>query len=255
MFNSFVRASKPKAFTLIELLVVIAIIAILAAILFPVFARARENARRASCQSNLKQIGLSIMQYTQDYDEKLPFACWADGSYPWHFTVQPYTKSWQVFTCPSYTKTPTVTNAAAASASYMCNGGGSYSGTTGASGFGGQRPMERAPENAGGYQTSGGAALAQLVSTAQTILVLDQAGGSGNPDLYKVANLDGTDSNLQNHLTTTNFLFADGHVKSLKPLNTIAGGVNEWTVDPTNTTNAAPAALQTNLGIQQTKNQ
>ena len=63
---------KKFGFTLIELLVVFAIIAILAAILFPVFARARENARRASCQSNLKQIGLGIMQYTQDYDEKMP---------------------------------------------------------------------------------------------------------------------------------------------------------------------------------------
>src|SRR6476619_5175287 len=64
--------AKKKAFTLIELLVVIAIIAILAAILFPVFGRARENARRSSCQSNLKQIGLGIAQYTQDNDEAYP---------------------------------------------------------------------------------------------------------------------------------------------------------------------------------------
>jgi len=63
---------RTGAFTLIELLVVIAIIAILAAILFPVFARARENARRASCQSNLKQIALGAFMYRQDYDEKLP---------------------------------------------------------------------------------------------------------------------------------------------------------------------------------------
>src|SRR5215217_2450512 len=67
------RRSRPsKGFTLIELLVVIAIIALLAAILFPVFGRARENARRSSCQSNLKQMGLAIMQYTQDYDEIMP---------------------------------------------------------------------------------------------------------------------------------------------------------------------------------------
>ena len=64
-----------KAFTLIELLVVIAIIAILAAILFPVFARAREKARQASCQSNCKQIGTAFMMYVQDYDEQFPWCC------------------------------------------------------------------------------------------------------------------------------------------------------------------------------------
>src|SRR6185436_12145569 len=70
--RSFTQGFTRSGFSLIELLVVIAIIAILAAILFPVFGRARENARRSSCQSNLKQIGLGVAQYLQDYDERLP---------------------------------------------------------------------------------------------------------------------------------------------------------------------------------------
>ena len=105
--NSSFSPSPQKtrsAFTLIELLVVIAIIAILAAILFPVFARARENARRSSCQSNLKQIGLGIIQYQQDYDEKFPLAMMspAPGSVlGWSAVIQPYTKSTQILQCPS----------------------------------------------------------------------------------------------------------------------------------------------------------
>ena len=79
-------------FTLIELLVVIAIIAILAAILFPVFARARENARRASCVSNAKQIGLAAMMYTQDNDERLPMYYEASTNYGWHMFLMPYVK-------------------------------------------------------------------------------------------------------------------------------------------------------------------
>lgn len=86
-----------RGFTLIELLVVIAIIAILAAILFPVFARARENARRASCQSNLKQIALGWMMYAEDYDGRFPFY---PGGGVMEF-VYPYVKSSQVFRCPS----------------------------------------------------------------------------------------------------------------------------------------------------------
>jgi prepilin-type N-terminal cleavage/methylation domain-containing protein/prepilin-type processing-associated H-X9-DG protein len=89
-----------RAFTLIELLVVVAIIAILAAILFPVFGRARENARRSSCQSNLKQIGLGLMQYMQDYDERTP-AVDENVEYTWFQPLQPYIKSTQVFRCPS----------------------------------------------------------------------------------------------------------------------------------------------------------
>lgn len=90
-----------KGFTLIELLVVIAIISILAAILFPVFARARENARRASCQSNLKQIALGVLMYAQDYDEKLPSQAQSNAVYGWANAMQPYLKSAQIFQCPS----------------------------------------------------------------------------------------------------------------------------------------------------------
>jgi prepilin-type N-terminal cleavage/methylation domain-containing protein/prepilin-type processing-associated H-X9-DG protein len=98
--------TQNKAFTLIELLVVIAIIAILAAILFPVFARARENARKTSCLSNMKQIGLAGMQYAQDYDDYLLPVSNA-GSQTWIMLAQPYIKSWQAFTCPSATSKQT----------------------------------------------------------------------------------------------------------------------------------------------------
>jgi len=94
-----------SAFTLIELLVVIAIISILAAILFPVFARARENARRASCLSNLKQIGLGVMMYVQDYDESYPQFNNYTTNQTWQVTIQPYVKNKQVFYCPSSSAT------------------------------------------------------------------------------------------------------------------------------------------------------
>jgi prepilin-type N-terminal cleavage/methylation domain-containing protein/prepilin-type processing-associated H-X9-DG protein len=93
--------SKQKAFTLIELLVVIAIIAILAAILFPVFAQAREKARAAACLSNMKQIGLAQLMYVQDYDEQFGTS-WAKG-FPgdFNFIVQPYIKNFNILLCPS----------------------------------------------------------------------------------------------------------------------------------------------------------
>lgn len=92
-----------RGFTLIELLVVIAIIAILAAILFPVFAKAREKARQSSCLSNLKQIGLAVMSYVQDYDEVLP-PPFNDvvARRRWHEMISPYMKNDQIRFCPSH---------------------------------------------------------------------------------------------------------------------------------------------------------
>lgn len=95
---------NPRGFTLIELLVVIAIIAILAAILFPVFAQAREKARTASSGSNVRQLGLAIRMYVQDYDERFPFGGWrpgGDGTWDWQNSTAPYIKNKGIYYCPS----------------------------------------------------------------------------------------------------------------------------------------------------------
>ena len=106
---------KRRGFTLIELLVVIAIIAILAAILFPVFAQARDKARGAACLSNVKQLGTGLIMYVQDYDEVLPHHndtanfMSPTAAANWARNVQPYVKNLQVLTCPSSTLWPSVT--------------------------------------------------------------------------------------------------------------------------------------------------
>ncbi|MDR3709477.1 MAG: DUF1559 domain-containing protein [Capsulimonadaceae bacterium] len=118
------KSSNRAGFTLIELLVVIAIIAILAAILFPVFATAREKARQSTCTSNLKQLGIAFTQYAQDYDEMYPVGPlgvynyhWGDG---WAGAIYPYVKSTAVFTCPD--DTSTVAAAGETLVSYVING-------------------------------------------------------------------------------------------------------------------------------------
>jgi prepilin-type N-terminal cleavage/methylation domain-containing protein/prepilin-type processing-associated H-X9-DG protein len=134
---------RPKqGFTLIELLVVIAIIAILAALLFPVFAQARAKARQTACFSNLRQLGAAIMQYAQDYDERLPMASYP-GPNPgtprpvpyWQYLIDPYVRAGfpdrgnlsanrrlSVFVCPEFGKTADGTTTDFASNSYASNG-------------------------------------------------------------------------------------------------------------------------------------
>lgn len=98
------KTTVRKGFTLIELLVVIAIIAILAAILFPVFAKAREAARKSSCVSNLKQIGLAVKMYQQDFDEITAYSVngsgWSYANY-WGYFYLPYSKNQKIWECPS----------------------------------------------------------------------------------------------------------------------------------------------------------
>jgi prepilin-type N-terminal cleavage/methylation domain-containing protein/prepilin-type processing-associated H-X9-DG protein len=225
-----------KGFTLIELLVVIAIIAILAAILFPVFARARENARRASCQSNLKQIGLAMLQYAQDYDERTvsPWGFGAAGlDTPWDVKIGPYSgvklqnNSWSqrnslIVQCPSDSVTRL----------------GNY----------GTRSYALTADMQGDWfwinpfsvGVRSGRALAQIGAPATTLMVVEQhapantlsningsiSSGPGNvtDSTWGVEKFQSSGSLTPVHLDGYNYLFADGHVKWLRPEKTIGNG-------------------------------
>jgi prepilin-type N-terminal cleavage/methylation domain-containing protein/prepilin-type processing-associated H-X9-DG protein len=242
---------KPQGFTLIELLVVIAIIAILAAILFPVFARARENARRASCQSNLKQIGLGFAQYLQDYDGQYPYGCdkatinlsnagaqdahserdagsacnIQNSRSSWMDKLQPYTKSTQLFGCPSANKL--TVNGTAYNASP--EGADAYGVAPDASHISLGIPYGYNCDYIGGCGWEGNTAMggwaareAQLENTAQTILVSESNYYNsihGKPYLLSIKYINGLGYswNGNRHLEGTNLLFCDGHVKWFKP--------------------------------------
>ncbi|MFO7946502.1 MAG: DUF1559 domain-containing protein [Armatimonadota bacterium] len=193
-----------RGFTLIELLVVIAIIAILAAILFPVFARAREKARQTSCLSNLKQIGLGLMMYATDFDDNLPayhFGYIYEPPVPgdtewmqqdagrwqlgWPSCIYPYVKNTQIFLCPSTTYN---------------NRGVAYGMVRGAIVNGEYLDVTIDPTP-----------LARLKKPAETLLIGEKRGGNPQYILsgqYYVTRAD--------HNGGANFSFADGHAKWLK---------------------------------------
>ncbi|RYX81701.1 DUF1559 domain-containing protein [bacterium] len=220
-----------KAFTLIELLVVIAIIAILAAILFPVFARARENARKSSCQSNLKQIGLGLIQYSQDYDEKWPVqedayripagSGSAGAPSSWDLLVQPYVKSSQVMQCPSDTGNSFNLTATGFGLRRRSYGMAAYALQTNYDGSGNR------------YNGPGGASIAEFPAVSLTVLAgeMHMCPGSANQEEYRgCSTFNNTDQISTNsyinlwqapvgtpwqHLDTSNFLYMDGHVKAV----------------------------------------
>lgn len=209
-----------RAFTLIELLVVIAIIAILAAILFPVFGRARENARRSSCQSNLKQIGLGMLQYAQDYDEKTVGPDYGNtgsgATYAWRDAVYPYIKSEQIFMCPS----DSGTNKYSYKAPNNTPGGYSF----------GSYALNHLYYNTAGIAPAD-LNLSAFQSAATTVWVADSTNGgndfycadvSQNPVISNTTPRvllnagGGTTGVSERHLETSVLLFCDGHVKSQK---------------------------------------
>ena len=218
-------AKTKTGFTLIELLVVIAIISLLAAILFPVFGRVRENAKRSSCQSNLKQIGLGIMQYTQDFDEKYPIGTWAyvNGNgvqSAWDVVTQPYLRSSQVSACPS-DRFSQVFNVAGLGTgvrrSYLMS-----------------RYMW-----VGGNRSGSGVAVSALPFAAVTVMLGEgysfSANGAANygdgawcdATYWWSTNegksfWDSSNNAVGVHLGTVNILYADGHVKA-KPMSKYDG--------------------------------
>ncbi len=213
---------RRTGFTLIELLVVIAIIAILAAILFPVFSRAREAARKASCGSNIRQLGLAVAQYVQDYDEIMP-RIWFGPAYYWYRwndAVLPYIKNMQLFVCPSASNLLFEPDPDPSSTTNTTRHGG-YAGNVA---YWGQSISSGEPPTDHPF----GKSLAQIQDPAGTFMIWDGRGGfqegwqdaslhpiSYDPNLNPpgLVNSSGNRFIAGRHTEGANFAYCDGHVK------------------------------------------
>ncbi len=230
----------PKGFTLIELLVVIAIIAVLAAILFPVFAKAREKARQTSCASNMKQLGLALLQYEQDFDEC--HMSWNESigatNVHWQLVLYNYTKSLGIISCPSNPSKVTLPTWG-----QFSNVPQQYGGNLNATGSSHQWWDAYNYQGCGAFSglQSAPFQISQFANPANTIdvteIMTDTTKGADNSfqvdfevDMYQSAH-----NLFAGHNGMSNYLFVDGHVKALRPTQTLQPGNNMWTVDNTDT--------------------
>ncbi len=247
-----------RGFTLIELLVVIAIIAILAAILFPVFARAREQARKSNCISNLKQIGTAILMYSQDYDERLvPVAtgvCPGPNAFGWADLIFPYVKNVKVFDCPTSTWRM-VQNPAVNPPRFMRDRGGTGAGVTnecvtgqpipanvnynyGVNAFG---PPAGQPADVSGPFSGNIGFLPAIPAPANVVGIADGRGASpwslgGGDGPWDWPSIDGqVDSRRHSEGRSSvnggcSAMFMDGHAKFIGLAQSIRRPGNVWTV-------------------------
>jgi prepilin-type N-terminal cleavage/methylation domain-containing protein/prepilin-type processing-associated H-X9-DG protein len=197
-----------KGFTLIELLVVIAIIALLAAILFPVFGRARDNARRSACQSNMKQYGLAWLQYASDYDDVVLPIRWGSGATQYFKTrdiIDPYVRNSGIYVCPSNDQTTqnrTLTYTYNWCVGTTCGGGNTHKLST--IYLPSQTPAFAEANNTGWTNVS---YFFAMVNTTTFW------GRRSDPDANDLRFWGGATPKMTQHFDGGNLLFADGHVK------------------------------------------